>query len=204
MNEAELEKVFLPDFKVQSSRIIRDAQNHSKGVGFARFGSRDECDQIIKKFHGQPIGQEQLPLQVRYADTPEQKRLKHETQKRREFRANEYNSVAYGPSAMYSYRPIQQEILGAAIAGNRLRQMNFGWTGLPGPNFNSAVGRPIHIMDPTANFKSERPAEGTGKVESQNAGPHPNENAQVGITSPTIAHGDNYAPAVAASVAASA
>jgi hypothetical protein len=63
------------------------------------FESRDICEEIIKKFHGQPIGEEGLLLQVRYADTPAQKDLKRITTERRQFRTNEYNVGAYGGSA---------------------------------------------------------------------------------------------------------
>lgn len=63
------------------------------------FESRDVCEEIIKKFHGQPIGEEGLLLQVRYADTESQKNLKRITTERRQFRTNEYNVGAYGGSA---------------------------------------------------------------------------------------------------------
>jgi hypothetical protein len=62
------------------------------------FESRDVCEEIIRKFHGQPIGEEGLLLQVRYADTPAQKDLKRITTERRQFRTNEYNVGAYGSS----------------------------------------------------------------------------------------------------------
>jgi hypothetical protein len=62
------------------------------------FDSRDTCEEVIKKFHGQPIGEEGLLLQVRYADTPAQKDLKRVTTERRQFRTNEYNVGAYGAS----------------------------------------------------------------------------------------------------------
>jgi hypothetical protein len=66
---------------------------------FDSFESRDICEEIIKKFHGQPIGEEGLLLQVRYADTPAQKDLKRVTTERRQFRTNEYNVGAYGSAA---------------------------------------------------------------------------------------------------------
>lgn len=111
------------DYTVQSSRILRDGQNNSRGVGFARwatphplqmsltefgdsFESRDICDEIIKKFHGQPIGEEGLLLQVRYADTPAQKDLKRVTTERRQFRTNEYNIGAYGSSVLALSPPL--------------------------------------------------------------------------------------------------
>lgn len=49
------------------------------------------CEEIIRSYHGQPVGEEGLLLQVRYADTPAQKDLKKITTERRQFRAAEYN-----------------------------------------------------------------------------------------------------------------
>ncbi|KAH6635295.1 hypothetical protein B0J18DRAFT_43296 [Chaetomium sp. MPI-SDFR-AT-0129] len=69
---------------------------NSRGVGFARFETRDECEDVIKKYHGASIGDEGMLMQVRYADTPAQKELKRITAERRQFRTNEYNIGAYG------------------------------------------------------------------------------------------------------------
>ena len=89
---------------------------NSRGVGFARyvvsiayvlavapecltnlsFESRDECEEVIKKYHGMAVGDDQMCMQVRYADTPAQKELKRVTAERRQFRTNEYNIGAYG------------------------------------------------------------------------------------------------------------
>ena len=70
-----------------------------------RFDSREVCEEIIKKFHGQPIGEEGLLLQVRYADTQAQKDLKRVTTERRQFRTNEYNVGAYGGTAAIALSP---------------------------------------------------------------------------------------------------
>jgi hypothetical protein len=70
------------------------------------FESRDVCEVIIKKFHGQPIGEEGLLLQVRYADTPAQKDLKKITTERRQFRTNEYNVGAYGDPTVIALSPV--------------------------------------------------------------------------------------------------
>jgi len=70
------------------------------------FESRDVCEEIIKKFHGQPIGEEGLLLQVRYADTPAQKDLKKITTERRQFRTNEYNVGAYGDPTVIALSPV--------------------------------------------------------------------------------------------------
>lgn len=78
----------LPAWPIIRSNLIKSS-----------FENRDVCEEIIKKFHDQPIGEEGLLLQVRYADTQAQKDLKRITTERRQFRTNEYNVGAYGGSA---------------------------------------------------------------------------------------------------------
>ncbi|KAL2153265.1 hypothetical protein VTH82DRAFT_4420 [Thermothelomyces myriococcoides] len=95
LNESELNAIFA-GYHVVSSKILRDSMGNSRGVGFARFETREECEEIIKKYHGASIGEEGMLMQVRYADTPAQKELKRITAERRQFRTNEYNIGAYG------------------------------------------------------------------------------------------------------------
>ncbi|PUU80212.1 hypothetical protein B9Z19DRAFT_975951 [Tuber borchii] len=92
MNEKTMQDIF-SGYTVVSNRILRDPEGNSRGVGFARFEDRSICDEIIRNFHGKLVGEEQIPLQVRYADTSAQKRLKATTTKKRQFRSNEYNSI---------------------------------------------------------------------------------------------------------------
>ena len=44
-----------------------------------------------------------LPLQIRYADTEDQKKLKADTAVHREFKTNEYNTAVYGPASPYQH-----------------------------------------------------------------------------------------------------
>lgn len=64
--------------------------------GHISFATREECEDIINKYHGIAVGDEAMLMQVRYADTPAQKELKRITAERRQFRTNEYNIGAYG------------------------------------------------------------------------------------------------------------
>ncbi|KAL6161845.1 hypothetical protein ACJQWK_09050 [Exserohilum turcicum] len=92
MNEHELASIFAPH-KVCSSRILRDSSGTGRGVGFARFESRDICDQVIKEFNNTPVskpGGEEHLIQIRFSDTHEQKMLKQQTAAGRVFRAAEY------------------------------------------------------------------------------------------------------------------
>ncbi|QIW99069.1 hypothetical protein AMS68_004587 [Peltaster fructicola] len=91
MNEHELANLFAPH-KVCSARILRDKNGHGRGVGFARFENRDACEEVIKSFNSQAMdeGAEDAQIQIRYADTQEQKQLKQQTHAARQFRSQEY------------------------------------------------------------------------------------------------------------------
>ncbi|KAJ0166831.1 Sporulation-specific protein 5 [Colletotrichum tanaceti] len=95
LTENDLGDIF-GGYHIMSSKILRDSMGNSRGVGFARFESRDVCDTVIKQFNGIPIGEEEMVMNIRYADTPSQKELKRVTAERRQFRTNEYNIGAYG------------------------------------------------------------------------------------------------------------
>ncbi|SMR61684.1 unnamed protein product [Zymoseptoria tritici ST99CH_3D1] len=91
MNEHELANLFAPH-QVASSKVLRTKEGHGRGVGFARFNTRDVCEEVIKTFNNHTIssGGEEMQIQIRYADTQEQKSLKQQTQAARQFRSAEY------------------------------------------------------------------------------------------------------------------
>ena len=74
------------------------------------FTSRSASDEVIKLFHGQPVGREGLLLQVRYADTEEQKKLKDETTRRRQFRATEYTASARSVGHVTEYAAMARSV----------------------------------------------------------------------------------------------
>ena len=69
------------------------------------FETTDICEQIIVAFNNKVIGdgKDATTLQIRYADTEEQKKLKTYTAIKRQFKADEYNEAVYGiPFTNYS------------------------------------------------------------------------------------------------------
>lgn len=58
----------------------------------ASFESRDACEEVIKIFNNHTLDTPdgELQMQIRYADTQEQKTLKQQTQAARQFRSAEY------------------------------------------------------------------------------------------------------------------
>jgi len=78
VKESDLEQMFSPYGQVISTRILRDSNQQSRGVGFARMESREKCEQIISIFNNRPLapGAAQLtgppassqPLVVKFAD----------------------------------------------------------------------------------------------------------------------------------------
>jgi len=91
MNEHELASIFAP-LKVCSARILRLKDGTGRGVGFARFESRADCDEVIRLFNNKTIeaNDEDHAIQIRFADTQEQKHLKQQTAAARQFRSAEY------------------------------------------------------------------------------------------------------------------
>ena len=99
-NEHALSHIF-DGFDCLSAKILRDPNGLSRGVGFARFASPEECRMIIQKFNGMLVGRDAQPISIRFADTPDQKRLKMVTQERRQYKTHEYNVAAFGPDSPY-------------------------------------------------------------------------------------------------------
>ncbi|KRF84296.1 protein alan shepard isoform X17 [Drosophila virilis] len=74
--ETDLEAMLAKYGQVVSTRILRDQQMNSKGVGFARMESREKCEQIIQMFNGNTIPGAKDPLLVKFADGgPKKKNL---------------------------------------------------------------------------------------------------------------------------------
>ncbi|KAK2614352.1 hypothetical protein N8I77_001188 [Diaporthe amygdali] len=149
VTEAQLVAIFDP-YQIISSKILRDSMGNSRGVGFARFESREVCEEVIKRYHGQAIGDECFLMQVRYADTPSQKELKRVTAERRQYRTNEYNIGAYGTMAV----GINPSIYNT--------QPSWGRT----PRFASAPGAPHR---PVLTAKSGNTNMAKGRIHQQSA-----------------------------------
>ncbi|XP_030750507.1 protein alan shepard isoform X2 [Sitophilus oryzae] len=66
--EADLDNLLSKYGQVISTRILRDSQGISKGVGFARMESKEKCEQIIQIFNNQMLSNSKDPLLVKFAD----------------------------------------------------------------------------------------------------------------------------------------
>ena len=96
-NEHDLGAIF-DGYEVCSKRILRSPDGSGRGVGFARFPSHEACEKVIRDFNNHTVakdGCEPLKIQIRYADTPEQKALKQQTTAARQYRSAEYESQTF-------------------------------------------------------------------------------------------------------------
>ncbi|KAG9260456.1 RNA-binding motif, single-stranded-interacting protein 2-like isoform X2 [Astyanax mexicanus] len=83
MDEQELEAMLKSFGQVVSTRVLRDANGTSRGVGFARMESTEKCEAIIQHFNGKyiktppgvPVPAE--PLLCKFADGGQKKRQNH-------------------------------------------------------------------------------------------------------------------------------
>ncbi|XP_030644812.1 RNA-binding motif, single-stranded-interacting protein 3-like [Chanos chanos] len=80
MDEQELEGMLKPFGHVISTRILRDANGASRGVGFARMESTEKCEVVIQHFNGKylktppGIPAPSEPLLCKFADGGQKKR----------------------------------------------------------------------------------------------------------------------------------
>ncbi|KAG2171585.1 hypothetical protein INT43_008311 [Umbelopsis isabellina] len=112
MNEPQLEEMFKP-FHTVSNRILRDPQTGlSRGVGFARMSDRAAAISVIETFNGHTLPGSNVPLQVRFADSLAQKRLKGQTARKRVWRARDFQPMAGFPA-----RPMQMPITPETMLG---------------------------------------------------------------------------------------
>jgi len=101
------------DFKVLSHRILKNPDGTSRGVGFARFGSREVAQHVIDIFNNVTLKGAKYPLQVRFADSIAQKKLKNQvaTSRKRKDSLRE-------PSFSSSFKKMIDEIDGISTNKN--------------------------------------------------------------------------------------
>lgn len=69
-SEEDLNSLVMPFGDIVSSRILKDPEGNSKGVGFARLESKELCEKAIKTLNGKPVTQGGEPLIVKFAEAP--------------------------------------------------------------------------------------------------------------------------------------
>jgi len=93
-NELELEAMLSPIGRVISTRILRDFSGRSRGIGFTRMESKQQCEAIIQAFNGKLIeddkalvpwnspayqvflnNDQRMPLIVKFADGGNRKKM---------------------------------------------------------------------------------------------------------------------------------
>ncbi|VVC44751.1 Hypothetical protein CINCED_3A018261 [Cinara cedri] len=92
--ENDLDTLLSKFGQVVSTRILRDINMVSKGVGFARMDSKEKCEQIIQIFNGNPLPGSKDPLLVKFADSGQKKRTNYRSESRL-WRESEGSTVGY-------------------------------------------------------------------------------------------------------------
>ncbi|KAK7884298.1 hypothetical protein WMY93_027421 [Mugilogobius chulae] len=135
IDEQELESLLKPFSQAVSTRILRDINGTSRGVGFARMESKEKCEAIIQHFNGKYIKTSPgvpvppKPLLCKFADGGQKKRQSQEKyclQTSRAWSRNENNggmTLAYDlttafQNGLYStpYSITTNRMLGASLS----------------------------------------------------------------------------------------
>ncbi|XP_065053615.1 RNA-binding motif, single-stranded-interacting protein 2-like isoform X1 [Rhopilema esculentum] len=90
IDESQLQQMLSMYGRVISTRILKDGNGYSKGVGFARMESQEICENIIAKLCGQSLQGSTEPLLVKFADGGPKKRPQHQEKVWRDNEAGGY------------------------------------------------------------------------------------------------------------------
>ena len=93
------------------------------------FETPEMCREIIKEYNGKSVGEEGNTINIRFADTPDQKKLKTVTQERRQFKTHEYNVAAFGPNSPYQQYSSLASSLSSPLFQPRSPVVTGQWTG---------------------------------------------------------------------------
>eukprot|EP00833_Pecoramyces_ruminatium_P006246 jgi/Orpsp1_1/1180278/evm.model.c7180000072763.1 len=100
MNEEKFLELFHP-FKVVSSIILYDQTGVSRGVGLAKLENREDAQIIIDKYANKILPGGKNPLQVRFADSEAQKKLKGQTIHKKNYRNQDFHNQHHRNNMTY-------------------------------------------------------------------------------------------------------
>lgn len=129
--ESDLEKLLKQYGTVVSTRILRDNNVQSRGVGFARMESKEKCELIINNLNHKLIPGGKEPLLVKFADGGSKKRNQYKHQENRMWREGEV-AVSYDPIIAQS--GVSSSMLPTVGQLQRMQTPAYpAWTGMPFP-----------------------------------------------------------------------
>ncbi|XP_052127284.1 protein alan shepard isoform X4 [Frankliniella occidentalis] len=149
--ENDVENLLSKFGQVISTRILRDPQGQSKGVGFARMDSKEKCEEIIDMFNGHLLPGAKDALLVKFADGGNKKRSMYRPDQRMWRDGSEGGAISYEASGMAQNGLAGQAILPTTFTHSYARQ--FGPVqsySLPAaPWMTSVHGGPQYVMQPS-------------------------------------------------------
>ncbi|PWN23103.1 hypothetical protein BCV69DRAFT_108025 [Microstroma glucosiphilum] len=111
MTDQQLEHLVAPH-AIVSRRILSKVDGTSRGVGFIRFHTREVAQECIDRLHGKRLIGHPHPLQARFADSENQKRLKQDTSLRKVYADLDMGVLANHPASTSTRRSLSQTSLG--------------------------------------------------------------------------------------------
>lgn len=120
--ESDVDTMLAKYGQVISTRILRDTEGVSKGVGFARMESKEKCEQIIQMFNGNVIPGSKDPLLVKFADGGNKKKnmyKNNDNSKMWRDGGETIPTVAYDPNALAQNGVPPSHMMPTAISNYR-------------------------------------------------------------------------------------
>lgn len=151
MDEQELENLLKPFGQVVSTRILRDANGISRGVGFARMESTEKCDAVISHFNGKFIKSSSgmlgasEPLLCKFADGGQKKRQ---------------SQAKYIPNGRTWTRDAEVRLSGMTLTYDPSTALQNGYYPAPYPMGNRLMAQPgvSPYMSPISAYQVQNPS----------------------------------------------
>lgn len=100
---------------VISSRILRNPDGMSRGVGFCRMTTAEACASIIAEYHGRVLGAGCLPLIVKLADSSGSRKSKRSTPSLHSFYSGESHRPIGGGGGGYKHKMSATPLMTASL-----------------------------------------------------------------------------------------
>ncbi|XP_026462488.1 protein alan shepard-like isoform X2 [Ctenocephalides felis] len=140
--------------QVISTRILRDTQGQSKGVGFARMESKEKCEMIISAFNGIQLQGAKDPLLVKFADGGNKKKNMYKSpDPRSQMWRTDVPDVSYTSHPEFLSQPGMAVGYEPALAQNGSAMLPFNRYGQPGQGnpvgaYSLPQWLPQYVMQP--------------------------------------------------------
>ncbi|CAI8017248.1 Protein alan shepard [Geodia barretti] len=149
-DEKELEGLVSPYGAIISTRILRDQNNTSRGVGFVRLDTKESCEKTIEMLNGSTLQDSSEPLMVKFADSSSNKKRQYVTGRWRDIEYMYDGSHMLAQNGLVGSRVVQQGMLASQYLQTPTHQMS-GYQVPVSQTMSTGAWQPTYYVQPSVS-----------------------------------------------------